>query len=111
MSLTCEYSLQTLREIFLQIFCLLIGRPKTSMYIILCEIVLFIEEGRVDILLDIRRYKPISLQLPPTTKSLRKAPGLVAWMMKMLRGKMGMKTYKDKDDDNQDYEDDEEQHW
>ena len=85
MSLTCEYSLQTLGEIFLQIFRLLIGRPKTSMYIILCEIVLFIEEGRVDILLDIRRYKPISLQqLPPATKSLRKALGLVAWMMRML---------------------------
>ena len=48
-----------------------------------------------------------------TTKSLRKAPGLVAWTMRKLRRKMGMETYKEaeKDDDYQDYEDDEEQHW
>ena len=41
-----------------------VASPETSLHVTLCEIVLVIKGAWEDILLDIRRYKPISLQLP-----------------------------------------------
>ena len=47
MSFVWEYSQLKLWKICTQISFLLAGRPKTFIYIILCETVLFIEEARV----------------------------------------------------------------